>query len=779
MAGASSKSTFGKVYLAAIPLTGLALLGWSLSELAANPPPAGWLILTSLTALTGAYTVRIPGSVVRLSVSEPIVFLATLLYGPSAGTITAAVDALVMSLRLGQKVRTPHRIFFNVGALAITVFPSAVLYFSLAGLDTRAPQYGALDTFVGPLYLFAISVFFFNSWLIAIALAVERAVSPLAIWLKQFLWLAANYLASASIAAILVVFTQAIDLALVALLLPLVVVSFLAFRTTLGRLDDANQHLSEVNRLHLSTIETLAMAIDAKDQVTHGHIRRVQRYAVGLAKALGIADDRQLRAIEAAALLHDMGKLAIPEFILNKPGKLTTSEFTVMKTHAALGADILSSIEFPYPVVPIVRYHHENWDGSGYPEGIRGAEIPIGARILSVVDCYDALTSDRPYRPALSAEQAIEILAQRRGTMYDPLVVDAFVRAHGALCSEVESDHVPVALLSSALDLPPDSVAEDGLLAQTAPIEALRLLACLAPFPSAPPLRAVCLQLVDRLRSIATFETAALFVVSESTGEAEALFVVGSGAPFLVASRIPIGEQLTGWVTAHQTPVWNSDAALDLATSASRTKLVTGSSMPLVVDGSTIGALTLYGQVGQEISVEQRRSLESLLPTISASLNDALDRPSISIDCRQPHIRDAALAAMDSHLSHARQHGLPPVGSALGFSIEAISSESPRVQLSVESAIRVVSTMLSPRNSENRCVLRLGPTQLLVCALDGASADTLELEAHAVRKARSMQAFVVTTSPVSTPLELQDHARRVTEAAGSARPLSGVRTRQS
>ncbi len=114
------------------------------------------------------------------------------------------------------------------------------------------------------------------------------------------------------------------------------------------------------------------MAIDAKDQVTHGHIRRVQRYAVGLAKALGIQDERQLRAIEAAALLHDMGKLAIPEFILNKPGKLTSSEFGVMKTHAALGADILSSIQFPYPVVPIVRHHHENWDGSGYPLGIRG-----------------------------------------------------------------------------------------------------------------------------------------------------------------------------------------------------------------------------------------------------------------------------------------------------------------------------------------------------------------------------------------------------------------------
>ena len=134
------------------------------------------------------------------------------------------------------------------------------------------------------------------------------------------------------------------------------------------------------------------MAIDAKDQVTHGHIRRVQTYAVGLAQHIGIKDDELIRAIEAAALLHDMGKLAIPEYILNKPGPLTPAEFERMKLHASIGADILSSINFPYPVVPIVRHHHENGDGSGYPSGLSGTSIPIGARILSVVDCYDALT---------------------------------------------------------------------------------------------------------------------------------------------------------------------------------------------------------------------------------------------------------------------------------------------------------------------------------------------------------------------------------------------------
>ena len=205
----------------------------------------------------------------------------------------------------------------------------------------------------------------------------------------------------------------------------------------MARVEDTNRHLTKVNSLYLSTIETLALAIDAKDQVTHGHIRRVQTFAVELAKSIGISAVEQLKAIEASALLHDMGKLAVPEHILNKPGKLTEAEFEKMKLHASIGADILSSIEFPYPVVPIVRHHHENWNGTGYPAGISGVDIPIGARILSVVDCFDALTSDRPYRPRLSVEDATKILVDRRGSMYDPMVVDAFLRLKPMLAASL------------------------------------------------------------------------------------------------------------------------------------------------------------------------------------------------------------------------------------------------------------------------------------------------------------------------------------------------------
>ena len=209
---------------------------------------------------------------------------------------------------------------------------------------------------------------------------------------------------------LLVTYRQQIDFTALSVIVPLLVITYLTFRTSLGRLEDANRHVAQVNSLYLSTIETLAMAVDAKDQITHGHIRRVQVYAVELAQRLGVNDNRQLKAIEAAALLHDMGKLAIPEHILNKPGKLSAAEFETMKRHAAIGADLLSSIRFPYPVVPIVRHHHENWNGKGYPTGISGTDIPLGARILAVVDCFDALNSDRPYRPRLDPDEAFAIL---------------------------------------------------------------------------------------------------------------------------------------------------------------------------------------------------------------------------------------------------------------------------------------------------------------------------------------------------------------------------------
>jgi putative nucleotidyltransferase with HDIG domain len=175
-------------------------------------------------------------------------------------------------------------------------------------------------------------------------------------------------------------------------------------------------------------IEALARAMSARDGFTHEHARRVQRYAVALAGEANIRDLRMLEAIDAAALLHDIGKLGIPDQLLHKPGPLTPHEYNQVKQHAVIGADILSAVPFAGPLALIVRHHHENWDGSGYPDGLLGDAIPLGARVLAIVDCYDALTSDRPYRRSLSHERAMAMILERRGTMYEPDIADAFLR---------------------------------------------------------------------------------------------------------------------------------------------------------------------------------------------------------------------------------------------------------------------------------------------------------------------------------------------------------------
>jgi putative nucleotidyltransferase with HDIG domain len=166
----------------------------------------------------------------------------------------------------------------------------------------------------------------------------------------------------------------------------------------------------------------------ARDESVHEHAERVQRYALALAREIRITDDCMLDALETAALLHDVGKLGIPDRLLNKPGPLTPEEYATVKQHATIGAELLSAVPFNGPLALIVRHHHENWDGSGYPDSLSGEDIPLGARLLSIVDCYDALTSDRPYRRAMSHDRAIAMIFERRDTMYDAAIVDAFLR---------------------------------------------------------------------------------------------------------------------------------------------------------------------------------------------------------------------------------------------------------------------------------------------------------------------------------------------------------------
>ncbi len=627
-------SESAQLYLGTVIVTGVVAVVHSIYTLQLHPVSYHWLLLAGLTLLSGSFTIRIPTIPARLSVSETFVFATVLLFGPAAATMIVVLDSLVISLWLKQRSRRPSRVLFNVAAPSVAIWIASHAFYALADIQPLATKSQPILTLVGPLLALAILYFLLNSVLVAGAVAFEKRVSALTVWRQNFLWLSLNYFSGASVAALLLPYLQPEKpefARVIGILLPLLLISYLTFKTAMGRVDDANRHLSELNRLYLSTIETLAMAIDAKDQITHGHIRRVQIHAVKLAKAMGVTEDAQIRAIEAAALLHDMGKLAVPEYILNKPGPLTPAEFDKMKLHASVGADILSAIDFPYPVVPIVRHHHENWDGTGYPDRLAGAAIPIGARILSVVDCFDALTSDRPYRPRLSDKDALRILGERRGRMYDPLVVDSFVKLFdaGGLRMPTSSMALPLEAITNAAApaeapaIAPSTGLED---ISASGEEMLALFELARGLNSTMNLSDVGDVVVKHLRRMVPSSLFVFYTYDVDADELIASYASGEHAGMVGGLRIPLGQRLTGWVGAHRQTIRNSDPVLDLGESARAASPRPRSclSAPVLAGETLVGVLSLYSAGHEAFSDDHQRVVEVIAKQVAPVLQQAL-----------------------------------------------------------------------------------------------------------------------------------------------------------
>jgi diguanylate cyclase (GGDEF)-like protein/putative nucleotidyltransferase with HDIG domain len=710
-----------RIYISAVVAAGLFVVLESLHSISQEPIHPNWLMLAVLTLLSGSFTVRIPGIPARLSVSETFVFAAALLFGPPAATMTVVLDTLVISFWLGRTTASPpwSRLSFNIAAAAIAIWAATHVFYYFTAARPLAIEPGPIVPLLPWLLLLASLYFLLNSWLVAFVVGFQKQRSALSVWRQSFLWLSLNYYSGASIAALILPYlmqAQASNSAfmyVVGIILPVLLISYLTFKTALGRIDDANKHLSELNRLYLSTIETLAMAIDAKDQITHGHIRRVQQYAVSLAKHLGITDVAQISAIEAASLLHDMGKLAVPEYILNKPGALTPAEFDRMKLHASIGADILSAIDFPYPVVPIVRHHHENWDGTGYPSQLRGTAIPIGARILSVVDCFDALTSDRPYRPRMSDAEALKILLARRGSMYDPLIVDAFITIHASVLKGTLVTHTDAKLNTAALE----HVFTDGIQARpdsasgrrasfeeiTASTEETLVLYDLATgLTGHLELSDVGDVISKHLRRIIPASVVVFFVYDPHTDDLVSAHAAGNHASHLVGLRIPRGERLSGWVAANRQTIVNADPVLDLGEVARllRPRLRSCISTPLVCAQELIGVLSLYSVEQNVFNDDHKRVLEVVGRQVSQTVHHALSfEHHRAIDLRD------------------RATGLPNVRHFERMMAAASSNVQPDDKVSVVS-------------------VRVRPTGFLTAAGDATITDeAIEAVATAVRKA--------------------------------------------
>jgi putative nucleotidyltransferase with HDIG domain len=613
----------GAAYVVLVTASGFCVIAFSAYELAAGMLTAQWFTLAALTLLSGSATVKLPSVPATISISETFVFTSVLLFGPSAGATIVALDGLIISIWLAKRRKEFYRVAFNMAAPALSIWLASGVYYSFPNVHPliRPNPEIAIDQLLLPLLSFTLSHFLINSWLIAFAVGFETNRRPFEIWRSEFLWLSLNYFGGASVSALLVVYTQEITYTYLGVIIPLLLILYFTFKIPMARVEDANRHLQKVNSLYLSTIETLALAVDAKDQVTHGHIRRVQNYTVALAKALGIRDDLMLRAIEASALLHDMGKLAIPEHILNKPGKLTAAEFEKMKLHSSIGAEILSSIEFPYPVVPIVRHHHENWDGTGYPAGIQGTQIPIGARILSVVDCFDALTSDRPYRPALTDDDAVKILMQRRGTMYDPMIVDTFVRIRKDLIASCDQAPLPVAKAIAKAQENEPVVAPQGPVPEGDGLALFLLYQVLTDFADRSWDDAADL-VTYRLSQVVPVSRVAVFAYDTAADGLVCASTHGPGLTALHGKPRRLGEGLSGWVAANRRSIVNSLPALDLADLCpeASSELSSTLSVPLIVRDSLVGVLSIYATSEQAFSEHHRQIAEGIAPHIGGLL---------------------------------------------------------------------------------------------------------------------------------------------------------------
>jgi diguanylate cyclase (GGDEF)-like protein/putative nucleotidyltransferase with HDIG domain len=422
---ALSFSTFpagAKAYVATVVLAGAACVVAAAGNLRFDRPIL-CLALLVLALGTSAAGIDLPlgRSQSSLSLSHLVNFWALFALRPAEAVCIATVSAWAQcTLRAGG--RNPlHRILFSIGSLSVTTAAAAllgafVMQFGAPGLSTLVRT----AAIVAPFYLFL------NTAMAAAAIALSTRQSIVGVWQRNFLSSAPSYFAGAALAAFATASSVRSWSGWVALIAAPLYLIVRSAATVVARLREEQDETRRVMKVELETIEALALAIEAKAGCTPEHIRSIQHYAATLAEAAGLSD-REVQGVRTAALLHDIGNMAVPEHILSKPEALTPEEFERVKIHPRVGADILRNVSFGAPVSELVLSHHERWDGLGYPAGLRGEEIPLGARILAIADCYSTLQANRPYRPARSQTEAVAVLKEYAGTAFDPALVDVLI----------------------------------------------------------------------------------------------------------------------------------------------------------------------------------------------------------------------------------------------------------------------------------------------------------------------------------------------------------------
>lgn len=580
-------------------IVGQAVLASVLVGLLGTVPTASSLptlgLIVGLGFVSAALKIELFARWGRITMAFAITFYALLALGPTAAfavNAAAALGGLALNRREGGRRFSlvgvpPHRILFNVGNYLLCVAAAELVFERLGGRGAGL-DFGRLAL---PVLASSMAYYLVNTLGVATAIAWTEGRPVVQVWRENFAWAGPGYLASACGAAGAVYLTERLPLTPAALfLVPPLYLIFQSYRVHVARAREEADHMREVNRLNQSIITSLAMAIDAKDRVTHRHIHRVREYALGIARELGVTGP-ELEAIKIASLLHDIGKLGISERILCKPDKLTPEEFGVIQGHVDLGARILEPVEFPWPVIPIVLTHHERWDGLGYPRGLRAEEIPIGGRIVALADVFDALTSERPYRKAMSRDAALDLIGRGAGSQFDPDVVAVFLRILPGL-----EDQIRALEAAAPHSASPPWPARDILISNSAP----QSREAEPPLPSLPTLAepaAVYDWVVASARARLPQSTVCIYRLDLDESQLRIVRSEGVMADRWEGALVRVGEGAVGHAVARREIIVNGQALLDLARRVrpgENMELSSSLISPLLAGGECLGAVAVY-----------------------------------------------------------------------------------------------------------------------------------------------------------------------------------------
>ena len=622
-----------KLFITLIVLAGTATLAYGgIHQSSKNI--AEFICYVGIAILASRLKVNLPGITGTLSVNFLFILIGVL---ELSFTETMILGAIAMLAQCAYPTRPrAMQITFNVCAGSIsTALAYVVFHHPLMNL--------LVDSRPVLLCVSATVYFIANAGSIATVISLTERRPLNRILVDCYFWSFPYYLVGAGIAGGIAWLNHTFNWETSLLVLPVIYLIYRSYRLYLGKLEDEKRHVEEMANLHLRTIEALALAIEAKDHTTHEHLQRVRVYAMEVGKELGL-EGPELEALHAAALLHDIGKLAVPEHIISKPGRLSPEEFEKMKIHTLVGAEILERVRFPYPVVPIVRAHHEKWDGSGYPLGLKGAEIPIGARILSAVDYLDALASDRQYRRALPLKEVMQKLAAESGKSFDPKVVEILHRRYEhleemAIAKSVEDPNAP---LSTAIKiergLEPAAGFEKARAQDYAGRENTFLSSIAAARQEAQALfelsqdLGASLSLGEtlsvfsvKLKPMVPYDAIAIYVRREEELVPE--FVNGDNYRLFSSLRIPVGQGLSGWVAQNRKPIINGNPSVEPGYLNDPTKFSTLRSalaVPLEGVAGVIGVLALYRAERDGFTSDHLRILLAVSGKMALAIENAL-----------------------------------------------------------------------------------------------------------------------------------------------------------